>query len=327
MSQNNALVSVVIPTYNRAHIVLDALKSIHQQSYRPIELILVDDGSTDNTASVVQHWIESLKTDDRFLARYVHQSNKGGNPARNLGIREASGQFVAFLDSDDLWQPEKLTKQMDVLQSDNRIGGVYCGLRHIFMQTGIVQTPPPRAYPCGDLKAQMLVRDVTAPTSTYLVRASAFERVGCFDELLQARQDWDMWIRLAANYQIGVVPEVLVDFREHGGDRTASNPQREIDAYQTIMKKYAMLRSQCPLPIRQAAKAAFYRRMGRVHFHYKQAIAQAFIYQFRAIISWPFIFDSYAALFGMLLPKNVRQSAHSLWNRVFGSTALAVKSH
>lgn len=326
MTANPMLISVIVPTYNRAHLILDALNSVHAQSYRPLELILVDDGSLDDTAVVVQTWASEWEAED-FSVRYIRQPNQGGNPARNHGIQAASGSLIAFLDSDDIWHDKKLEKQAAILLANESTGGVYCGLQHVFMESGSVQAPSPRIYPKGDLLHQMLVHDVTAPTSTYLVRAHVFEQVGYFDEQLQARQDWDMWIRLASRYEIGVVPEVLVDFREHEGDRTASNPQREIDAYHTIMQKYADLRSRCPISVRQAAKSSFYRRMGRVYFHHKLSIWQAFSYQLRSILSWPFVFDSYAALIGMLLPGSFRQSVHLLWNRLFGSTSLAIKSH
>lgn len=327
MSKDSELISVIVPTYNRAHIILDSLKSVYQQSYRPIELIVVDDGSVDETATVVRLWVEALPVAADFSVRYIHQPNQGGNPARNRGIKAASGALIAFLDSDDLWHPSKLDQQATLLLNHERMGGVYCGLQHVFLESGLVQTPPPRDYPEGNLLHQMLIHDVTSPTSTYLVRTQVFEQVGHFDEQLKARQDWDMWIRLASRYEIGAVPEVLVDFREHEGDRTASNPQKEIDAYKIIMKKYAELRRQCPLFVRQAAKASFYRRMGRVYFHQNISTMQALQYQLRAIACWPFVFDSYAALLGIFLPRNLRQQLHRLWNRAFGATPLAVKSH
>ena len=324
---SDQLVSVVIPTYNRAHLIIDALNSVYRQSYRPIELVVVDDGSKDDTTTVVRDWFKTHAENYQFSCRYIQQDNLGGNPARNRGIKESTGSFIAFLDSDDSWHPQKLEKQMAAFDGNSKIGGVYCGLRHVFYESGIIQSAPPREYPSGQLLHQMLVHDVTAPTSTYILRAEVFDKVGCFDEQLLARQDWDMWIRLAAEFEIGVVPEVLVDFKEHSGTRTASNPQKEIDAYRTIMGKYRELRARCPLSIRQAAKASFYRRMGRVHFHQEISATYAFTYYVQAILSWPFTFDSYAALVGMMLPAKFRQFVHISWNRLFGATKLSIKSH
>jgi hypothetical protein len=136
-----------------------------------------------------------------------------------------------------------------------------------------------------------------------------------------------MWIRLASAYKIGVVPQVLVDYREHAGERTASNPQKEISAYTSIMEKYSDLRARCPVSARQAAKAAFYRRMGRVHFHQRISVVKAVIFQIRSIISWPFVFDSYAALFGMMVPSGFRKYFGRIWNQIFGATGFAIRSH
>lgn len=321
------LVSVVVPTYNRAQLITDALDSISSQEYRPIEIIVVDDGSTDDTADVLGQWKEANERDGELTLHTICQQNQGGNVARNRGVAEASGLYIAFLDSDDLWHPLKLGKQLAVFQGDAEIGGVYCGVQHVELETGQSVEPVSRSYPHGWLLDQMLIRDVTSPTSTYIVRKDVFDKAGDFDIDLQARQDWDMWIRLAVDFKIGCVAEALVDFREHSGPRTASNPDKEIDAYRRIMEKYAPLRVERPLAVRQAAKAAFYRRMGRVHFHYKREWWQALQYYLRAVVAWPFVFDSWAALAGLFMPASLRQNMNRMWNRVFGKTRLAIRSH
>lgn len=320
------LVSVVIPTFNRAHLILRALESVKRQSYRPLDVIVADDGSTDDTERVVTDWIDQ-HAGDGFAISYWKQPNQGGNVARNFGIDRARGEYVAFLDSDDGWHPEKLAKQVGVMRGDASIGAVYCGLQSVVIETGEVKPTSPRPYPQGNLLNQLLVKDVTAPTSTYVVRKSVFERVGQFDTDLQARQDWDMWIRVASEYNIAAVPEVLVDFGEHTGPRTISNPDKEIRAYARILEKYAALRAKSPLSIRRASKAAYYRRLGRVHFHQKNSYARAMAYQLRAIAAWPFEFDSYAALVGMLLPRSNRERLHHAWNRCFGWGGLRIGSH
>ncbi len=323
----NKLISVVIPTYNRGDLITNALDSVYAQSYRPLEVVVVDDGSTDVTESIVAEWKIGKNNGDDFIMKYIRQENSGGNAARNRGIKESTASVIAFLDSDDLWLPDKLARQMDVLVSDSNIGAVYCGVRHVALDTGEIIEPVNRNYSSGNILSEMLVHDVTSPTSTYIVKREVFDKVGLFDENLQARQDWDMWIRIASKYNIGVVPDALVDYREHTGVRTATNPQKEIDAYQNIMKKYSALRKQLPLYIRQRAKASFYRRMGRVYFHHKISYSKALFYQLRGIIIWPFEFDGYAALMGMFMPAGVRQRLNHLWNSLFGATKFAIKSH
>ncbi len=327
MNKQENIVSVVIPTYNRAHLITDALNSIVEQSYRPLEVIVVDDGSEDDTEQQVENWKRAYSDDEELSVRYVHQENQGGNVARNRGIQEALGGCIAFLDSDDVWHPSKLEKQISVMKHDDEVGAVYCGLQQVDLESGKIVEVHQRTYPQGKILDQMLVHDVTSPTSTYVVRRSVFDNVGCFDVDLQARQDWDMWIRVAAAYTIACVPEVLVDFGDHSGPRTFSNPDKEIHAYHRIMEKYAVLRGGCSFSVRQSAKASFYRRMGRVHLHYKQQRLQALFFYLKAVSAWPFVFDSYAALAGVFLPQDLRSMIHRGWNLFLGKTRFAIKSH
>ena len=222
---------------------------------------------------------------------------------------------------------EKLEKQIAEFEQHPEYGAVYCGVQHVDAATGSVTEPVERPYPQGELLQRMLVKDVTAPTSTYLVRREVFDKVGQFDTGLKARQDWDMWIRVAAGYEIGCVPEALVDFRDHAGPRTATNPQREIDAYRAILEKYAGLRARASFPVRRKAMAAYYRRMGRVHLHQAISRPKAFGYYLASIAAWPLDFDSYAAFAGFFLPKGFRAGLHRRWNRVFGKTPFAIRSH
>lgn len=338
MPTNSPKVSVVIPTYNRANLITTALDSVLAQSYRPIEIIVVDDGSTDNTASIIQDWAQSnsrnaqTNTKDHWSLTqtvsliYITQTNAGGNPARNRGISQASGDYIAFLDSDDAWLTEKLSKQVPKFENPS-CGAVYCGIQNMNFETGTVLEPTNRSYLQGDLREEMLVCDITAPTSAYIVRKTVFNEVGIFDTDLQARQDWDMWIRLAQKYEIECVPEPLVYFREHEGERTASNPFKEINGYRMIRKKYADQIASLPFHFRLRARSTYLKRMSRVHFKHNISKLKGLTYGIGAILSWPFDFDAYAAFGGMLMPKKLRQSIHSAWNRIFGSTPFAIRSH
>lgn len=323
---NAPLVSVVIPVFNRADLIKNTLNSVRSQTYRPIEVIVVDDGSSDNTVAVVGKWSEK-NNEDSLLVRCVVQENQGANTARNRGVAESTGVFIAFLDSDDRWLPDKVQKQLAVLQENEETGGVYCGLQSVNLASGDIQTVMARKYLTGDLLAKMLIQDVSNPTSCWMVRRSCFDKVGVFDASLPARQDWDMWIRLAAEYQIGVVAEVLVEMGEHCGERVRSDPSREISAHKTIFKKYAPLRAKFPFWVSLAARSAMYRRRGRVYLHRKGFRLRAAGLQLLAILVWPLSFDSYAALLGVLLPAGFRSRLHVLWNRMFGNTSLGIRSH
>lgn len=322
------LVTVVIPTYNRADLIIDALDSVVKQRYRPIECIIVDDGSSDNTEAGVARFTKSIQgPDDSFNLRYIRQENLGGNPARNNGIAHATGSLIAFLDSDDAWHADKLEKQIPLF-ANPEVAAVYCGVQHMDFESGDVLEPSERSYPSGDLLQQLLVRDVTVQTSAYIVRKSIFEQVGNFDTSLQARQDWDMWIRVASAGKIECVPEPLVDFREHAGLRTASNPLKEINGYRAIRKKYAALLAQTSIACRLKAHSAYLKRMGRVHTkHDSLSTSKGIGYRLGAVMCWPFDFDAWAAFAGMLMPSGLRRRLHRRWNSVFGATSLAIRSH
>ncbi len=325
MGEHSA-VSVVVPVFNRASLIESTMNSVLAQTHRPLELVVVDDGSTDDTVKVVQDWSAS-NSSDALTVRCVQQENLGANTARNRGVTESTASFIAFLDSDDSWLPEKTQKQLAELEADEQIGGVYCGLQTVDLDTSSVHPVTPRNYSTGDLLKQMLIQDVTNPTSCWMVRKSCFDDVGMFDESLLARQDWDLWIRLSSNYLIACVPEVLVQMGEHSGARVRSDPNREISAHKTIFRKYAHLRSRCPFWVSLAARSAMYRRRGRVCLHRKGARLKAAGYQLLAIGIWPPNFDSYAALAGTLLPHAMRRRVHVGWNMVFGKTRLGIRSH
>lgn len=323
---SNPLVSVVIPTYNRAHLVCDALNSVLRQTYRPLEILLVDDGSTDQTNQVAATWWDDAMEEELVTFHFIEQENQGGNVARNTGIKNATGEYIAFLDSDDEWHPLKIEKQISVFENAS-VGAVYCGLQHIDLLRKKVIEPTKRQYPSGNLLSQMLIRDVTAATSTYIVKREVFDNVGFFDETLQARQDWDLWIRIALEYHIGVVPEVLVNFREHAGERTASNPYKEIQGFQTIRSKYKVVLKMQPFSVKRKAKSIYCKRMGRVHFHHNISRVKALQFYLHAILLNPADFDAWAAFAGMLLPQFLRKKIHQVWNSKFGDTLFAIRSH
>jgi glycosyltransferase involved in cell wall biosynthesis len=326
MSDKNLLVSVVVPAYNRAELIVEALQSVWTQTYRPIELIVVDDGSTDDTRDRVLKWSNGHNGGPDFSVQYLHQDNRGANAARNLGIRHSTGEMVAFIDSDDRWLPGKLERQVPILIDNPEVGGVYCGLRYFDINTGELTPPQPRDYPQGNLLRALLVRDVTEGEPCWIVRKKCLDQVGLFDETLPARLGWDLWIRLSTKYKIGCVPEVLVMAGNHTGERIRSDPRREIEGHRMIFNKFAYLRSRLPLTVGLAARSAMYRRRGRVFFHRSDSRPKAIVCQVMAIFIWPFCFDSYAALAGILLPDKLRQKIHVRWNKIFGKTSLAIRS-
>jgi len=324
MAEYPPKVSVVIPTYNRGHLICDALDSVQaQKNACDLEIIVIDDGSTDDTQSRVAQWAKGAT----LPLHYEKQENLGGNAARNKGIEKAQGVFIAFLDSDDLWHPEKIAKQLSRIKARPEFGAVYCDLREVDIESGLVLLEPQPAYPEGDLLNDLLIRDVTAPTSTYFVERRLLIDAGKFDLDLAARQDWDMWIRIARLTSIGCVPEVLVDLCHHSGPRTASDPSRELRAHKRILTKYAPLRRSRAWWIPLAALASFHRRTGRVQLHYLGNRGAALYHYLIAIAIWPVAADSWAALLGSFIPAGLRHWLRRSWNAVFGRTFLAIRNH
>ena len=321
----NGLVSVVIPTYNRAQMVCQALDSVAAQTYRPIELIVVDDGSTDDSARAIAEWGERNSSDGLSLT-CLHQPNQGQNAARNTGIAAATGEYVAFLDSDDLYLPDKLEKQVALLAGRPELGAAYCGIVDVDLREGSRKVQR-HGFPHGRLFERLLVRDITNPTSTYLIRRSVIDDVGPLCGEIDGRTDWEMTLRIARKYPIGAVPEPLIEFRAHAGPRTMANRNREIGGYRYIRAKYRAEIAALPLGQRMAARSAYYRRMGRVQFHGGLSWPKALAYYLGALANGPGDFDNYAALAGLFLPRGLRGALHGRLNRAFGGTALAIRSH
>ena len=234
-------VSVVIPTYNRGQLLEQAIQSVLDQTYRDLELIVVDDGSTDDTRRRVV-----AVADDRV--RYIHQRNAGLAGARNTGIREARGDYVAFLDDDDVWMAEKLERQMAIMQSRPNVAVVHCGFRFVDLEGNPVsmeyRRPPSRGSLYEDL---MYANVISGSGSAAVVRARCFIDAGTFDPTLRAREDQDMWRRLAlAGHEFACVDEALVDIRWHAANMQ-KDPRRMAEANMRYLDK---LRLEVPAECR-----------------------------------------------------------------------------
>ncbi len=200
-------VSVVVVNYNYERFLRDALESVLAQRYENFELLVVDDGSTDESRSILEGY--------RDRVRSIFQDNQGVSAARNRGIAESTAPLVAFLDSDDMWHPDKLARQIERLQ-DASVGMVYTGLRYVDVDGNTLGTM------LDGRRGQMLEElallrspGVPASGSSAMIRRSVLEKVGPFDESLSTSSDWDMWRRIACHTSIDVVSEGLVFYRQH----------------------------------------------------------------------------------------------------------------
>jgi len=206
-------VSVVIPTWNRAEIALRAVNSVLEQSFRDLELIVVDDASTDDT-------VERLRAVTDTRLRIVRQSvNQGVAAARNRGLAEARAPLVAFLDSDDLWRPDKLERQVAAMQAASpRVGILYCGIENRAPDTRDRWTPVAR----GPVFETMLEKNLLhGLPSTGLFRREVFDMVGGFDTSFPAIEDFEMWLRITRFWEVDFVPETLASYYDGKDTDTA----------------------------------------------------------------------------------------------------------
>lgn len=229
-------VSVIIPTHNRNDLVVRAIKSVQDQTYSNLEIIIVSDGSTDGTSDVVK---DILKIDNRVFF-YEYENAMGANHARNYGARNATGEYIAFLDDDDAWQTDKLENQMLVFDGDENIGLVTTGFRFIYVfnnsETNYVPTPK------YDSHIEILMKNVIGGTPAVVMRKDIFDEIGGFDEQLHALQDYDLWIRAAQITKIGVFSRPSVDVYDYSDvAKISNNTGRYVEAYEHIENKYQSL--------------------------------------------------------------------------------------
>lgn len=192
-------VSVIIPTHNRRDFVREAIASVLVQTYQDFELIVVDDGSTDRTEDAVREFPST---------RYIFQENRGVSAARNRGVAMSRGKLLAFLDSDDLWQPQKLAMQVAFFA--RHAEAQICQTEEIWLRNGVRVNPRNKHQkPSGDIFSRSLHLCLVSP-SAVMMRRELFERMGGFDESLPACEDYDLWLRIAVTEHVPLIEALLV---------------------------------------------------------------------------------------------------------------------
>ncbi len=252
MSNPPPEVSVVIPTYNRARFLKAAIESVLDQTFRDLELIVVDDGSTDDTAAVLAAMVDPR-------CRIVRRAHQGISAALNAGLEVARGEFFARLDSDDLWLPDLLATLLPPLQEDHRLGFAYGRARAMSSDGTLrehLQGNPPR-YPHDGLRS-LLFDDCTCNIALVARRAS-IDRAGRFDEELFAHEDWDMWLRVGQVDPFLFVDRELARIRWHDGNLTGmSSPHLPavLETRRAPLDKFFAQRDLRP-EVRRMAAAAY----------------------------------------------------------------------
>ena len=230
MTAADPLVSVVIPAYNRASIVPRAIASVLAQTYQDWELIVVDDGSRDKTREAVE------KFSDARIRLVRHQQNAGQSAARNTGIQAARGKYIAFLDSDDEWLPEKLARDVEAFEAGgDQVGLVYCGKKLVGADGQLLKVRMPTLQ--GDVHASLLQGDFIGSCSRVAVRRRVLEPLGGFDESLCSYEDWDLWLRVAKVSTVALVPDCLV-IRHFGPQQLSGALKSILDGRMGVVTKH-----------------------------------------------------------------------------------------
>jgi glycosyltransferase involved in cell wall biosynthesis len=268
---DNALVSVVIPAFNYGRFVSEAVDSALAQTYPSIEVIVVDDGSTDDTRERLSRYGNRI--------RYIHQQNRGLSAARNTGAAQAQGEWVALLDADDLWHRDKLRIQMGAAAKADNVALVGSPAA-AGLPENLADDPPVR-----ELMVRDFVLSARMGPSSALIRKSALNEVGGFDESLRSVEDRDMWLRLAARFKCLLVDSPCWWYRLHAGqmnrhaDRMRSN-------YRRVLERFFMLHPECS-PLRRSAMAYFHADAAW-SYHEEGRHAQALLHLVRSACFRPF---------------------------------------
>jgi glycosyltransferase involved in cell wall biosynthesis len=256
------LVSAILPVYNGSAFIGDAIESVLAQTYEPLECIVVDDGSTDDTADVARTYEPHV--------RVIQQPNQRVARARNHGASVATGELLAFLDADDVWCPERVERQWDLLASRPAIGAVVCATQvvdHELNPLRLIEQDPSLT-----VEDMLLWRSGAVSTSSnLLIRRSCFEEVGGFDEQLTASEDWMMTFRLIARGQLVAIPDPLVKYRVHGSNWSLSVEAIEAGMLGALNQVFADPDTGSAYrPLRRRAYANLHRMLAGSYFTKRQ---------------------------------------------------------
>jgi hypothetical protein len=236
-------VTVVIPAYNAERFIAETLGSVQSQTFRDLEVLVVDDGSTDRTAGIVDSFGPPV--------RRLHQQNGGVSRARNAGSAAASGRFIALLDADDLWDPPKLERQVALLRARPEVGFCYTGLRRVDAAGRVRTVQLARDHP--DLCRTLLLESCVIAISSVVVRRELMVTSGGFDPAFSQCADWDLWMRLSLRAPSAAVAEPLMRYRTFEGNMSSDVAHLERDTFAVLDKffsgpdgwRYADIQRRC----------------------------------------------------------------------------------
>ena len=229
------LVSVVIPTYERPQFLSGAIQTALKQTYEDIEVIVVDDGSSEQYA-------DDIVSDFPDNVSWVqHKENKGLSAGRNTGVQESSGEYIAFLDDDDRWHRTKLSRQIEALETDDQAGLATCLVAAVTPDDEVIHCE--RSAPSGDCSDEILIGNQIGTPSRVVVRRECFSDIGMFDESLQTKQDWDFYLRFCQEWDVVAIEDHLC-FRTVHESMSSSTTALRRDKNQILQKHKKLIRQR-----------------------------------------------------------------------------------
>jgi glycosyltransferase involved in cell wall biosynthesis len=275
---NQPLVSIVVPNYNCARFLPAALDSALAQTYPHIEIIVVDDGSKDNSLEVLRRYEPRI--------RVITQANQGVSAARNRGIAESRGELIALLDADDEWHPDKLARQVPLF-ANPAVGLAHCGLEYIDESGQPLGTNTTgrrgRVLPHIALLEGTIV---LAGGSTAVVRRECFDKAGLFDRELSTAADWDMWRRVACHYEVDLVREPLMRYRLRPGSMHRNVDVFAHDMLHGFAQMFSDPAASAIWPLRRRSYSTLYLMLAGSYLHARRW-RPALSYAARSVWMWP----------------------------------------
>jgi glycosyltransferase involved in cell wall biosynthesis len=297
-------VDIIVPAYNAATYLTAALESVLEQTYSDWRILLVDDGSTDRTAEIAREFAQKCGRKMKIIS----QENSGLSAARNAALREASAEFIALLDADDIWLPGRLEKSVASVEGKSGIGLSYGSITYIDQQGMTQGTPLLETRDAeGWIARGIYTRELNLPCPTILFRRECIEKVGFFDETLRAAEDRDLWLRIALQYQVARIPDVIALYRISSGSMS-TDFNRMLEAQRIFIAKHFGA-SGCDAQARRLALSSSHRELAQtlaVRGHRTQAlnsIAKAILLHPRDARNWR---NGVAILADLLLVRRYR---------------------
>lgn len=288
-------VSVIIPAYNKADLTIKTVESVLSQTYKNIEIIVVDDGSTDDTKSKLKIFSNKI--------RYIYKQNGGACSARNLGIQQATGSFIALIDCDDIFYPEKIAKSIECLGKKSDCGFVYTDAYFIDCNDNVISehgiANPPVS---GWIASKLILRNFIC-NSTVIVRKECFKKVGLFDENIFIPADWDMWLRLSDKYKAAYIDDNLTGYRLTDS-YTTSNMEMAIREIVYVLNKVLIGNKHVSNGLKKKCLSNVYFTFG-LDYAVMHDFKKARLSLFRGVLNKPYSLRGLLFLGGLLFAPNL----------------------